>query len=96
MNLKISYSKDADKFLSKNQNKIKEEKVDKLIISAVKKILKIEESNVDLKKLKSKQKGSFRIRKGDIRIIFSLKKDKIPMAFINHIDFRGNIYKKYK
>lgn len=93
MNLKISYSKVADKFLKKNQNIITEEEVGKLIISAIRKIFKTEETNVDLKRLKGKHKGSFRVKKGDLRIIFSLKKEKILVAFIKDIDFRGNIYK---
>lgn len=93
MNLKISYSKEADKFLKKNQNIIAEEEVDKLVISAVRKIFKTEETNINLKKLKGKHRGSFRVKKGDIRIIFSLKKDKILEVLVNDIDFRGNIYK---
>jgi mRNA-degrading endonuclease RelE of RelBE toxin-antitoxin system len=67
--------------------------VDKLIISAVRKILKLEESNIALKKLKGKYKGSFRIKKGDIRIIFSLMKEKYLTAFVKNIDFRGDVYK---
>jgi mRNA-degrading endonuclease RelE of RelBE toxin-antitoxin system len=93
MNLEIGYSKKANKFLEKNSKTITEKEVDTLIISAIKKIFKIEKSNIDLKKLKGKLRGCFRIKKGDIRIIFSLKKDKILKALINDIDFRGNIYK---
>jgi mRNA interferase RelE/StbE len=92
MNLEIGYSKKANKFLEKNPEAITEEEVDTLIISAAKKIFKIDKSNIDLKKLKGKLKGYFRIKKGDIRIIFSLRKDKILKALINDIDFRGNIY----
>jgi len=92
MNLEIGYSKKANKFLEKNSDTITEKEVDILIISATKEILKIDKSNIDLKKLKGKLKGYFRIKKGDIRIIFSLKKDKIIKALINDIDFRGNIY----
>ncbi len=92
MNLKISYSKEANKFLKKNLNAITEDEVDELIISAMKKIFKTEEISVDLKKLRGKHKGSFRIKKGDIRIIFTLRKEKILTAFIKNIDFRGNIY----
>ncbi len=93
MNLEIGYSKKANKFLEKNSKTITEKEVDTLIISAIKKIFKIKKSNIDLKKLKGKLRGCFRIKKGDIRIIFSLKKDKILKALINDIDFRGNIYK---
>ena len=93
MNLKISYSKEADKFLKKNEDNLKEEEVDGLIVEAIRKLFKTEETNINLKKLKGKEKGSFRIRKGDIRIIFSLKKEKILHAMIKAIDFRGNVYK---
>ena len=93
MNLKISYSKEADKFLKRNRDNITEDEVDSLIIIATRKILKIEEAHVDLKKLKGRYRGSFRIRKGDIRIIFSLKKEDTPIAFVQDIDFRGNVYK---
>ncbi|MCR4313573.1 MAG: hypothetical protein NUV58_04965 [Candidatus Roizmanbacteria bacterium] len=93
MNLEIGYSKKANKFLEKNPEVITENEVDILIILATKKIVKIDKSNIDLKKLKGKLKGYFRIKKkDDIRIIFSLKKDKILKVLINDIDFRGNIY----
>jgi len=93
MNLKISYSKEADKFLKKNKDKLKEAETDELIIEAIRKLFKIEETNIDLKKLKGRERGSFRIRKGNIRIVFSLKKEKILHAKIKTIDFRGNVYK---
>jgi len=93
MNLKISYSKEAGKFLKKNEDNLKEEEVDGLIVEAIRKLFKTEETNINLKKLKGKEKGSFRIRKGDIRIVFSLKKEKILHAMIKTIDFRGNVYK---
>ena len=93
MNVQILYSKEADKFLKRNRDNITEDEVDSLIIIATKKILKIEEIPVDIKKLKGKYRGSFRIRKGDIRIVFSLKKEDTPIAFIQDIDFRGNAYK---
>ena len=93
MNVQILYSKEADKFLKRNHDNITEDEVDDLIIIATKKILKIEDLPVDLKKLKGKYRGSFRIRKGDIRIVFSLRKEDTPIALIQDIDFRGNVYK---
>lgn len=89
----ISYSKEADKFLRKNTSAIAESEIETLVAAAVRKILKKEASSIDLKKMKGKYRGSFRIRKGDIRIIFSLKKGGNLEALINDIDFRGNIYK---
>ena len=42
--------------------------MDGLIAEAIRKFFKTEETNINLKKLKGKEKGSFRIRKGDIRL----------------------------
>ena len=91
--MKISYSKEADKFLKKNKGNISEDEVDALITLAVKKILRIEDSSIDLKKLKGKYRGSFRIRRGDTRIIFTIRKEDVLTVLIHYIDFRGNIYK---
>lgn len=78
--------------MEKNQNKISEEEIDNLIILATKKIFKIEDTNIDLKMLKGELRGYFRIKKGDIRIIFTLEKRDIVEASIKDIDFRGSIY----
>jgi len=91
--MKISYSKEADKFLKKNRGNISDDEVDALVILAVNKILRVEDSSIDLKKLKGKYRGSFRIRKGDTRIIFSIKKEEELTVVIHYIDFRGNVYK---
>ena len=65
--MKISYSKEADKFLKRNRDSITEDEVDALVILAAKKIFRTEDSSIDLKKLKGKYRGSFRIKKGDTR-----------------------------
>lgn len=39
-------------------------------------------------------KDHYRIRKGDIRIIFSFKNNELIIVNIKKIDFRGNVYKK--
>ena len=93
MNLQIGYSKKADKFLENNSQTITEKEVDELTVLAIKKIFKIEQSNINPKKLKGKLKGYYRIKKSNIRIIFSLRNDKIIKVLINDIDFRGDIYK---
>ena len=91
--MKSSYSKEADKFLKKNKGNISEDEVDALVILAVKKILRIDDSSIDLKKLKGKYRGSFRIRRGDTRIIFTIKKEDLLTVFVHDIAFRGNVYK---
>ncbi len=47
MNLEIGYSKKANKFLEKNSKTLTEKEVDTLIILAIKKIYKIEKTNID-------------------------------------------------
>jgi mRNA-degrading endonuclease RelE of RelBE toxin-antitoxin system len=91
--MKSSYSKEADKFLKENKGNISEDEVDALVILAVKKILRIDDSSIDLKKLKGKYRGSFRIRRGDTRIIFTIKKEALLTVFVHDIAFRGNVYK---
>jgi len=93
MNLKISYSKEADRFLSKHSDRITGSETDELIIMAVKKILKIEDAAIDIKALKGEYRGYFRIRKEKIRIVFNLKRNEVVVAFINAISFRKDIYR---
>ena len=46
------------------------------------------------KTLKGELKGKYRIRKGKIRIIVTVKDNEVIIeAIIENIDFRGNIYK---
>ncbi len=94
MILDIIYSKKSQKFLNKNSHLIKTDDVDKLIILAIKKIKRIEDTNIDLKDLKPNRNNFYRIRKGDIRIIFYLDDNgKILVANVNKIGFRGDVYK---
>ena len=86
---KIGLSKDANKFIDKEN--IKD---DELLVLAQKFInySKGLEENIDVKKLKGEWKGFHRIRTGKIRII--LKGDfKEKSIFVDRIDFRGNVYK---
>ncbi|MBU2445983.1 MAG: hypothetical protein KJ666_10515 [Bacteroidetes bacterium] len=92
MKIEIIYSKGADKFISKNAHLISVEKVDKLIVEAIKNITKEIKTNIDLKYLTGKYDGCFRIRKGKIRIIFKVESGFIIIVTIIDIGFRGNIY----
>ena len=88
MKWEISYSHDARKFLDRESShrQIKNE-----LINFLKKI-EGENINIDVKKLKGSWKGFYRIRKGKIRIIFSVEYDN-KVLFVNKIDFRGDVYK---
>lgn len=92
MNIEITYSRQSQKFIIKNSNLISEETVEKLLGNAAMKIYENQNITIDLKQLKGKYKGMYRIRKGKIRIIFSIKKEAIVIIFVSAIDFRGNIY----
>ena len=48
--------------------------------------------NIDVKKLKGEWKGYFRIRKGRLRIIFSIDTSSRSL-YVERIDFRGDAYK---
>jgi len=51
-----------------------------------------ESINIDAKKLKGSWKGYFRIRKGKLRIIFSIDTS-YRSLYVERIDFRGDAYK---
>ena len=94
MKLKILYKKVSTKFIKKNISKISKNEVDNLIIKAMKKIINKEDINIDVKKLVNNQDEFFRIRKNNIRIIFSYNQNgEIIVSIIENIGFRGDIYK---
>ncbi|PIQ94377.1 MAG: hypothetical protein COV68_04915 [Nitrospirae bacterium CG11_big_fil_rev_8_21_14_0_20_41_14] len=85
----IELSRQADKFAKKENIK------DDEILNLVKKVINYSkglDENIDVKKMKGKWKGYYRIKIGKVRMILRIDfKNKI--AFIDKIDFRGNIYK---
>jgi len=51
-----------------------------------------ESISVDVRKLKGEWKGYFRIRKGRLRVIFSVDfNDRV--LYVERVDFRGKAYK---
>jgi len=48
--------------------------------------------NIDLKKLVGDWKGYYRLRKGDIRIIFEINKQEKAL-YVEKVDLRGKVYK---
>ncbi|MCH8986591.1 type II toxin-antitoxin system RelE/ParE family toxin [Patescibacteria group bacterium] len=89
MSWRIETSKDAEKFLEKNELTIKE--VKELVVKTIR-YFQGEDTNVDIKKLKGKWKGFYRVRIGRIRIITEFDFEN-SVVFIEEIDWRGNVYK---
>ena len=85
----IELSRQADKFAKKENIK------DDEILNLVKKVINYSkglDENIDVKKMKGKWKGYYRIKIGKVRMILRIDfKNKI--AFIDKIDFRGDVYK---
>ena len=92
--IKLTYLKKSKKFLDKNVSVINETQVDELIIKFIKKHFYNIDINVDYKQLQGNLKDTFRIRKGNIRIIAKVIDDEIIIeAIIEDIGFRGDVYK---
>ncbi len=89
----IVYSKQAAKFIKKNPHRLTTEKMDGLIRTAVSKINGDNSANIDVISMTGRSKSKFRIRTGDIRIIFSLERGRIIVVFVEEIGFRGDVYK---
>ena len=89
MNWRVDFSKDALKFL--DQNNLKEDFIIDKIKFALRKF-KGEDINIDIKKLKGEWEGFYRIRFGKLRIIVEFQFE-ICGAYIDKIDWRGNVYK---
>ena len=91
--IEIHYRKKADKFLVKNRDKLTKEEVDGFVIKAIKKIYGDEDVNIDLKRMET-MAHHFRIRKGNIRIVFSINDmDEVIVSIVDTIGYRGDIYK---
>jgi mRNA interferase RelE/StbE len=84
----IEYSRDADRFI---QVEGIHGEVTKQIQGFLKKLMG-ESVNIDAKKLKGEWKGYFRIRKGRLRIIFSVDTGH-RFIYVERVDFRGDAYK---
>jgi len=85
---RIDYSKDAHKFIQKN-------KIGNDVSGELKKFLlrlKGVDVNINLKKLAGDWEGYYRLRKGDIRIIFAIDKHEKAL-YVEKVDLRGKVYK---
>lgn len=86
---KINLSKQTDRFM--RNKKIK----DNEILSFINKFInysKGSDENIDVKRIKGKWKGYYRIRIGKVRIMLKVDfKEKI--IFVDRMDYRGRVYK---
>jgi len=88
MKWNIEYSRDADRFIDKQD--IRAEVREQLEFFLRK--MRGESISVDVRKLKGEWKGYFRIRKGRLRVIFSVDfNDRV--LYVERVDFRGKAYK---
>jgi mRNA interferase RelE/StbE len=88
MKWRVDYSRGSEKFIEK-QN-IREEVREELRRFLIR--LKGENVNVDVGKLTGDWTGYYRLRKGKIRIIFSLNKSEKSL-YVEKIDYREDVYK---
>jgi len=89
MTWRIGFSKDSLKFLAKNN--LSEGFIIEKIKLAIKKF-QGEDINVDIKKLRAKWEGFYRVRIGKLRIIAEFQFDNYRI-YIEQIDWRGRVYK---
>ena len=85
----IELSRQVDKFAKKENIK------DDEILTLVKKVINYSkglDENIDVKKMKGKWKGYYRIKIGKIRMILRIDFNN-KIAFIDKIDFRGDAYR---
>jgi mRNA interferase RelE/StbE len=84
----IEYSRSSDEFIAREDISLV---VGEQIESFLKK-MRGEKINIDVKKLKGKWKGYLRIKKGKLRVIFTVNfGDRV--LYVERVDFRGKAYK---
>ncbi len=89
MTWRILISRDAKKFLEGDNFSIEE--VNELIVKAIRRF-QGEDIAVDIKKLKGKWQGFYRVRSGKMRVIAEFNFED-SAVFIEEVDYRGNVYK---
>lgn len=88
MKWRLDYSRDAEKFIEKQNIRVEvREELKRFLIK-----IKGGNVNIDLKKLVGDWEGYYRLRKGRLRIIFEVNKNE-KAIFVERIDFRGDVYK---
>jgi len=88
MNWKLKYTNQALKFLEKTSI----ESIDPTIRKAIGKVIFLENTNINIRKMKGKWKEFYRIRQGNLRIIIKFEAED-RTVLIYRIGWRGNVYK---
>jgi len=88
MKWKLKYTNQALKFLEKTSI----ESIDPTIRKAIGKVISLENTNINIRKMKGKWKKYYRIRQGDLRIIIKFEEED-RTVLIYRIGWRGNVYK---
>lgn len=90
MNWEVQLSKEAEEFIKKHKFQLND------LFELLKKALRYfkgEKININIRKLRGKWQGFFRIRKGKIRIIAEFNFDD-KTIFVERIGWRGKVYNK--
>ncbi|MGF1514095.1 MAG: type II toxin-antitoxin system RelE/ParE family toxin [Elainellaceae cyanobacterium] len=92
--MEVQFSKRAVKFLKKVDPQTAERVRQKILqlYTALAEDGIIPFAELDIKKLKGQWEGYFRLRVGQIRVIFTLVEGEIEILLIYDIDFRGDVY----
>lgn len=89
MSWKVDFSSSSLKFLS--ENNLREDFILEKLKFALRRF-QGEDVNIDIRKLKGEWQGFYGIRSGRLRIVVEFQFD-LQRAYIEAIDWRGNVYK---
>lgn len=92
--MEVQFSKRAVKYLKKLDAKTAERVREKILqlLSMLEVEGVIPFTELDIKKLKGQWEGYFRLRVGQIRVIFTLVREELEILLIYDINVRGSIY----
>jgi len=92
--MEVRFTKRAIKYLKKLDAKTAERIREKILqlLSMLEAEGVIPFNELDVKKLKGQWEGYFRLRVGQIRVIFTLMGDELEILLIYDINVRGSIY----
>ena len=90
MKWRLDVSREAEKFLDKNETTTIQDIA--LLVGRAIRYFQREDTNIDIKKLKGEWRGFYRIRSGKLRVTAEFNFED-SVVFVERIDWRGNAYK---